>query len=86
MRAGVTCDRSFRGLHCNHPSPAALARAEKTGRTWKLSFQDASVDEMPTADNSIQFGDALGALDHVPYMVAGIESCVKLKPNAPSLV
>ena len=75
-------------LHCIDPSPAALAVAQNNLKDLgNCRFHVASVDEMPIADNSMDFGYALGVLHHVPDTVAGIESCVsKLKPNAPLLV
>src|SRR5262249_6577991 len=46
----------------------------------------ASVDAIPLADGSMDFGYSLGVLHHVPDTAAGIASCVaKLKKGAPFL-
>ena len=50
-------------------------------------FHLASVDDMPLADHSMDFGYALGVLHHLPDTDAGIQSCVrKLKSGAPLLL
>jgi SAM-dependent methyltransferase len=62
------------------------ARRNLAGRT-NCVFHHASVDSLPLADNSADFGYSLGVLHHVPDTAAGIRSCAaKLKPGAPLLL
>jgi len=75
-------------LHCIDPSKEALdvARMNLAGRT-NCFFHLAGVDQIPFADNSMDFGYSLGVLHHVPNTAQGIKSCVdKLKPGAPLLL
>jgi SAM-dependent methyltransferase len=75
-------------LHCIDPSPLALnvARHRLADKAGAIMHQ-ASVDEIPLADASQDFGYSLGVLHHVPDTVAGMAACVrKLKPGAPFLV
>jgi ubiquinone/menaquinone biosynthesis C-methylase UbiE len=75
-------------LHCIDASSDALAVARQTlaGRA-NCVFHEASVDALPLADNSMDFGYSLGVLHHVPDTAAGLSACVaKLKPGAPFLV
>lgn len=75
-------------LHCIDASEAALgvARANLAGLP-NCVFHAASVDAIPLADGSMDFGYSLGVLHHVPDTAAGVRSCVaKLKPGAPFLV
>jgi SAM-dependent methyltransferase len=75
-------------LHCVDASAEALAVARRNlaGRT-NCVFHHASVDSLPLADNSADFGYSLGVLHHVPDTAAGIRSCAaKLKPGAPLLL
>jgi SAM-dependent methyltransferase len=52
-----------------------------------LRFVEASVDELPFAEGSMDFGYSLGVLHHVPDTAAGIRACVRaLKPRAPLLL
>lgn len=75
-------------LVCVDASHAALAVARRNlGATQNCSFHHASVDAIPFADDSMDFGYSLGVLHHVPDTAAGIRSCVrKLKRGAPFLV
>ncbi len=75
-------------LHCIDPSEPAIRIAEKNLEGQEnCSFHVASVDDIPLADGSMDFGYALGVLHHVPDTGAGIQSCVaKLKPGAPLLL
>lgn len=75
-------------LHCIDPSPAALRVAMQNLTSHdNCSFHVASVDAIPLADGTMDFGYALGVLHHVPDTGAGIRSCVaKLKPGAPLLL
>ena len=75
-------------LHCIDPSELALnvARRRLAGRKGAV-FHQASVDDMPLADDSLDFGYSLGVLHHVPDTAAAMAACVrKLKPGAPFLV
>ena len=75
-------------LHCVDPSEAALAVAKRNLSHLKnCEFHQASVDAIPLADSSMDFGYALGVLHHVPDTTAGIRSCVqKLKAGGTLLV
>lgn len=75
-------------LHCVDASPKALAVARRNMRDVdNCVFHNASVDEMPIEDGTMDFGYSLGVLHHVPDTHAGVRSCVsKLKPGAPFLV
>lgn len=75
-------------LWCVDPSIEALAVARQTLATVpNCEFVCASVDQLPMAAGSMDFGYALGVLHHVPDPLAGLRACVqKLKPGAPFLV
>jgi ubiquinone/menaquinone biosynthesis C-methylase UbiE len=75
-------------LHCIDASAEALGVARKNAREApNCIFHHASVDAMPLADDSMDFGYSLGVLHHVPDTEAGIRACVrKLKKGAPFLV
>jgi len=75
-------------LHCIDPSEAALSVAmQNLSDLSNCVFHLASVDHIPLADNSNDFGYALGVLHHIPDTAAGIRSCVrKLKAGAPLLL
>jgi SAM-dependent methyltransferase len=75
-------------LHCIDASARALetARRNLAGLT-NCTFHEASVDRIPLADASMDFGYSLGVLHHVPDPGAGLRDCVrKLKPGAPFLL
>src|SRR5947209_17223762 len=75
-------------LHCIDASDLALnvARRRLAGRS-PVTFHQASVDDMPLADGSQDFGYSLGVLHHVPDTAAAVAACArKLKPGAPFLV
>jgi SAM-dependent methyltransferase len=74
-------------LHCIDPSAAIdVARRNLAGHP-NCAFHQASVDAIPIADRSMDFGYSLGVLHHVPDTEAGVRSCVaKLKPGAPFLL
>lgn len=45
------------------------------------------IDELPIADNSLDFAYSLGVLHHIPDTAAAIKNCTsKLKPGAPFLI
>jgi SAM-dependent methyltransferase len=75
-------------LHCIDASAQALevARRNLAGQP-NCAFHHASVDAIPLADGSMDFGYSLGVLHHVPNTAAGLRSCVaKLKRGAPFLL
>ena len=75
-------------LHCIDAAPAALAVArQRLAGLANVTIHEASVDAMPLADGSMDFGYSLGVLHHLPDPAAGLAACVqKLKPGAPMLV
>src|SRR4051795_3641967 len=75
-------------LHCVDASHAALAVArQKLAAMPNCEFHEASVDEMPFENGSMDFGYSLGVLHHIPNTAAGISACIdKLKPGAPFLI
>jgi SAM-dependent methyltransferase len=75
-------------LHCIDPAVGALAvAAGKLRGMGNCEFHCASVDDLPLADASMDFGYSLGVLHHVPDTQAGLRDCVrKLRPGAPFLV
>lgn len=75
-------------LHCIDASAEALAVARRNvGGAGRAAFHHASVDSIPLADGSMDFGYSLGVLHHVPNTEEGLRSCVaKLKPGAPFLL
>jgi SAM-dependent methyltransferase len=75
-------------LHCIDASSTALDIARRNLRMHtNCSFHCASVEAIPLADNSADFGYSLGVLHHIPDPQQGIRECVrKLKLGAPLLV
>lgn len=75
-------------LHCIDPSPNALAAARAALRSQQnAEFHLATVDDIPLADASQDFGYSMGVLHHVTDTEAGLRRCVtKLKPGAPFLL
>lgn len=75
-------------LHCVDASPDALAVAQKNLQNRpNCQFWHASVDAIPLADGSQDFGYSLGVLHHVPDTALAVRQCVaKLKPGAPFLL
>ena len=75
-------------LHCIDASNEALdvARRNLKDRT-NCEFHHASVDALPLARASMDFGYSLGVLHHIPDTQAALAKCVDaLKPGAPFLV
>ena len=74
-------------LHLIDPSDALeVAKRNLAGQT-NCDFHRATVDEIPLADQSCDFGYSLGVLHHIPDTEAGLRACVaKLKPGAPFLL
>lgn len=75
-------------LHCVDASDKALAVAQRNlAGSKNCRFHLASVDALPLADGTMDFGYSLGVLHHVPDTPAGLRACVgKLKPGAPFLL
>lgn len=75
-------------LYCVDASEEALEIAKKNLSHQKnVDFINASVDQIPIDDESMDFAYSLGVLHHIPDTFAGIQSCVKkLKIGAPFLV
>jgi SAM-dependent methyltransferase len=75
-------------LHCIDPSEKALAVCERRlASKANVRFHNASVDAIPLANDSQDFGYSLGVLHHIPDTAAALADCVrKLKPGAPFLV
>jgi SAM-dependent methyltransferase len=75
-------------LHCVDASRDALEVARRNlGGLANCELVHASVDALPMADGSMDFGYSLGVLHHVPDTQAGLNACVsKLKPGAPFLL
>lgn len=75
-------------LNCIDPSIKALSVAQRRlGAKPGARFHFASVDAIPLADASQDFGYSLGVLHHIPDTAAAMRDCAaKLKPGAPFLV
>jgi ubiquinone/menaquinone biosynthesis C-methylase UbiE len=75
-------------LHCIDASAEALQVAQRNlSELSNCTFHHASVDAMPLADGSADFGYSLGVLHHVPDTQQGIRAAAnKLKPGAPLLL
>ena len=75
-------------LICIDASRDALNVAEKNLQNQSnCEFYNASVAEMPIADDSMDFGYSLGVLHHIPNPIEGIKQCTgKLKEGAPFLI
>lgn len=75
-------------LYCIDASKTALNVARKNlHHVNNVDFIEASVHQLPLADNSMDFAYSLGVLHHIPDTQAGIKACVdKLKPGAPLLL
>ena len=74
-------------LHCADPSSALDVAKQNLRALPNCEFHRAVVDELPFADETMDFGYCLGVLHHVPDTAAGIVACVrKLKRGAPFLL
>lgn len=74
-------------LHLIDPSAALEVARRNLRDAPNCEFHRASVEAIPLADNSCDFGYSLGVLHHIPDTEAGLQACVdKLKPGAPFLV
>jgi SAM-dependent methyltransferase len=75
-------------LHCIDASPKALEVARRAlAEVPNCRLHLASVDTMPLAEGSMDFGYSLGVLHHVPATADAIASAAAaLKPGAPLLL
>jgi ubiquinone/menaquinone biosynthesis C-methylase UbiE len=75
-------------LNCIDPSEKALTVTRRRLQNQaNARFHCASVDTIPLADASQDFGYSLGVLHHIPDTAAALRDCAaKLKPGAPFLI
>jgi SAM-dependent methyltransferase len=74
-------------LHLIDPSDAIEVAKRNLADQANCEFHRASVDDLPLADGSCDFGYSLGVLHHIPDTEAGLRQCVKkLKRGAPFLL
>ena len=75
-------------LHCVDASETALRVAAKNlSGLGNCVLHCATIDNMPIADASCDFGYSLGVLHHIPDTVAALQACTRtLKPGAPFLL
>jgi len=74
-------------LHCIDPSSALEIAKRNLKNNPNCKFHQVSVDSIPLADSSMDFGYSLGVLHHIPDTQAALVSCVnKLKTGSPFLV
>ena len=75
-------------LNCIDPAASALAVAQgNLSGIDNAIFYHASVDTVPLAPESQDFGYSLGVLHHIPDTNAALSACTRLlKPGAPFLL
>jgi ubiquinone/menaquinone biosynthesis C-methylase UbiE len=75
-------------LHCVDASADALRVAARNLSAFgNCELHLATVDSMPLADRSLDFGYSLGVLHHIPDTLSALRACVRtLKPGAPFLL
>lgn len=74
-------------LHLIDPSAALEVAKRNLSNADNCEFHQASVEAIPLADTSCDFGYSLGVLHHIPDTEAGLKACVdKLKTGAPFLL
>lgn len=74
-------------LHLIDPSEAIDVAKRNLSDFENCEFHRASVENIPLADQSCDFGYSLGVLHHVPDTEAGLRACVaKLKEGSPFLL
>ena len=74
-------------LHLIDPSEAIEVAQKNLATADNCEFHQATVDEIPLADNSCDFGYSLGVLHHIPDTQDGLQKCVaKVKSGSPFLV
>lgn len=79
---------NVRTLHCIDPAAAALEVAKRNlAGIANVDFCQAASDSIPLADESQDFGYALGVLHHIPNTEQAMRDCVaKLRPGGQFLV
>jgi ubiquinone/menaquinone biosynthesis C-methylase UbiE len=74
-------------LHLVDPSEALEVAKRNLKDAGNCEFHQASVEEIPLADNSNDFGYSLGVLHHIPDTQSGLQACInKLKSGSPFLL
>lgn len=75
-------------LHCVDASAEALRVAKGNLQAFgNCRLHLATLDSMPLADCSLDFGYSLGVLHHIPDTPSALRACVRaLKPGAPFLL
>jgi SAM-dependent methyltransferase len=75
-------------LHCVDASDGALKVAAANLTAFgNCELHLATIDSMPLADRSLDFGYSLGVLHHIPDTPSALRACVRtLKPGAPFLL
>ncbi len=74
-------------LHLIDPSDALEVAKRNLRGVNNCEFHRATVEEIPLADGSQDFGYSLGVLHHIPDTEAGLQACInKLKRGAPFLL
>jgi len=75
-------------LHCVDASADAIRVAARNLSAFdNCELHLATVDSMPLADRSLDFGYSLGVLHHIPDTPSALRACVRtLKPGAPFLL
>ena len=74
-------------LHCIDPSEAINVARKNLINNHNCFFYKAGVDNIPLADQSMDFGYSLGGLHHIPNTQCALNACIKkLKPGAPFLL
>lgn len=69
------------------PSDAVEVARGNLAEFDNCEFHRAGVEDIPIANESVDFGCSLGVLHHVPDTQKGLKACVdKLKPGAPFLL
>ena len=74
-------------LNCVDPSDAIEVAKNKLSKFGNAAFYNTTINDMPLANSSQDFGYCLGVLHHIPDTLSAMKACVdKLKPGAPFLV
>lgn len=74
-------------LHCVDPSAALDVARRNLAGLGNVEFHHASVDDLPFAEDTLDFAYSLGVLHHVPDTAGAIQSIAsKLKGGSPFLM
>ena len=75
-------------LHCIDPSWDALEVCRRNLQKYdNCEFWHGTIETAPLADESMDFGYAIGVLHHIPNTAAAMSACARsLAPGAPFLV